>query len=121
MHFEYHARFCNSCSFCCGTLVCVFSVYNIDMHLAKIVHTFIVISTVRNALYNIIKCTVVIAKLIQTIVSFAICSKTMQKCTLNPQLFHAKMQNKSRKSTIVLAIKCSRTDSDLLTNVTSIA
>ena len=89
--------------------------YNIDILSAKIVHTFIVISTVKNDLYNITKCTVVIAKLIQTIVSFAICSKTMQKCSLNPHLFHAKMQNMSRKSTIVLATKCIMTDIDLLT------
>ena len=121
MHFEYHARFCNSCSFCCCTLVCVFSVYNIDMHSGQIVHTFIEISTVKNDLYCITKRTSVIAKLIQIIVSFAICSKTMQKCSLNPHLFHAKMQNMNRKSTIVLATKCSRTDSDLLTKVTCIA
>ena len=46
--------------------------WNIEILSARIVHTFTEISIVKNALYNVIKCTVVKAKSIQTIVSFAI-------------------------------------------------
>ena len=88
------------------------------MHSAKIVHTFIAISTVKNDLYSITKCTSVKAKLIQIIISFAICSNAIHECSLKPHLFHAKMQNMRRNSTIVLATKCIMTDIDVLTKVT---
>ena len=119
---QFFSISCNSCiEFCCVNLVFVLTMLNIEIVSAKIVHTFAEINIVRKALYNITKCTAVVAKSIQTIMSLVMWNKTMEISTLNLQCPHAKMQYNSRKSTVVLAIKCIRTDSDLLINVTFIA
>ena len=120
MHYKYHARFCNSCS-CCGRLECFLSVYTIDIHSAKVVHAFIPTSTVKNELYSITKCTFVKAKWMQIIISFAICSKAIHEWSLKPHLFHAKMQNMSKNSTMMLATKCIMSGIVVPTKVTWIA
>ena len=94
---------------------------NMETVSAKIVHTFVEINIVRKALYNITKCTTVVAKSIQIIMSLTRWSKVIRKCTLNPQCFHAKMQYNNRKSTNVLAIKCIKTVNDLPINDICIA